>query len=84
MNPPAMGYCDSEEEDSKDSSSWRGRQVFPDKIAALQWFEYSHDTERMEAEFQREVLMELITKKRTLFIIYNEEDRMDCWEVEVD
>jgi hypothetical protein len=50
MNPPAMGYCDSEEEDSKDSSSWRGWQVFPDKVAALQWFEYGHDAERMGDE----------------------------------
>ena len=43
VDPPAMGYRDGEKKDGKDSSSWKGWQVFPDEVATLQRFEYGHD-----------------------------------------
>jgi hypothetical protein len=45
-----MGCCESEEEDEKNSSSCHGRQVFPDKVAALQRFEFRHGAKRMGVE----------------------------------
>lgn len=38
-----MGYSDGEEENGKDSSSWNGRQVFPDEVATLKRFKYGND-----------------------------------------